>query len=272
MTVEIAWLFIAVGVCVGVLSGLLGIGGGLVLVPFFSTMFTVLKLPSDSVFHYALGTSMACIVLTSAFSLMAHQHKQGVLWHYVKSMALGVVLGAFFSTFWVASLKSTMLMIIFSVFLVFVAWQMLRGNPQQSEGTSPVKVSSIELLIVSTLIGVISAIVSIGGGSLTVPYLAYRHVPIKQAIGTSAALGFPISLAGTLGYIYNGPDMLWLDQMPLNLGYIYLPAVLLVSITSIFTVKLGAHLVHRLPVNVIKRIFACLLIVISIKVLWSGVS
>lgn len=272
MTVEIALLFILVGACVGVLSGLLGIGGGLVLVPFFSTMFAVFKLPPDTVFHYALGTSMACIVLTSAFSLMAHQRKQGVLWHYVKSMVIGVVLGAFFSTFWVASLKSTMLMIIFSVFLVFVAWQMLRGNPQQSEGTPLVKVSSIELLIVSTLIGVISAIVSIGGGSLTVPYLAYRNVPIKQAIGTSAALGLPISLAGTLGYIYNGPAMLWLDQLPLTLGYIYLPAVLFVSITSIFTVKLGAHLAHRLPVNVIKRIFACLLIVISIKVLWSGVS
>lgn len=272
MTVEIALLFIVVGACVGVLSGLLGIGGGLILVPFFSTMFAVLKLPPDTVFHYALGTSMACIVLTSAFSLMAHQRKQGVLWYYVKSMAIGVVLGAFFSTFWVASLKSTILMIIFSVFLVFVAWQMLRGNPQQSEGTPLVKVSSIELLIVSTLIGVISAIVSIGGGSLTVPYLAYRNVPIKQAIGTSAALGFPISLAGTLGYIYNGPAMLWLDQMPLTMGYIYLPAVLLVSITSIFTVKLGAHLVHRLPVNVIKRIFACLLIAISIKVLWSSVA
>jgi len=164
---------------------------------------------------------MACIVLTSAFSLMAHQRKQGVLWHFVKSMALGVVLGAFFSMFWVASLKSTMLMIIFSVFLVFVAWQMLSAHSQQAEDTSPVKVSSVELFMVSTLIGVISAIVSIGGGSLTVPYLTHRKVPIKQAIGTSAALGLPISLAGTLGYIYNGPGMLWLDQIPLTLGYIY---------------------------------------------------
>lgn len=272
MTVEIGLLFVMVGACVGVLSGLLGIGGGLVLVPFFSTVFAVLKLPSDTVFHYALGTSMACIVLTSVFSLLAHQRKQGVLWHYVKSMALGVMLGAFFSTFWVTSLKNTMLMIIFSVFLVFVAWQMLRGNMQQPEDASPTKVSSLELFIVSTMIGVISAIVSIGGGSLTVPYLTHRKVPIKQAIGTSAALGLPISLAGTLGYIYNGPAMLWLDQLPLTLGYIYLPAVLFVSITSIFTVKLGAHLVHRLPVNAIKQIFACLLIVISIKVLWSGVA
>jgi uncharacterized protein len=272
MTVEIALLFIVVGACVGGLSGLLGIGGGLVLVPFFSAVFTLLNLPANNVFHYALGTSMACIVLTSAFSLMAHQRKQGVLWHFVKSMALGVVLGAFFSTFWVASLKSTMLMIIFSVFLVFVAWQMLSAHSQQAEDTSPAKVSSIELFMVSTLIGVISAIVSIGGGSLTVPYLTHRKVPIKQAIGTSAALGLPISLAGTLGYIYNGPAIVWLDQIPLTLGYIYLPAVLFVSITSVFTVKLGANLVHRLPVNVIKRIFACLLIVISIKVLWSGVA
>lgn len=272
MTVGIVLLFVLVGACVGVLSGLLGIGGGLMLVPFFSAMFVALKLPSETVFHYALGTSMACIVLTSVFSLMAHQRKQGVLWHHVKSMALGVVLGAFLSTFWVASLKTTVLMIIFSVFLVFVAWQMLRGNTRQSLDTSPTAVSKIELLMVSTLIGVVSAIVSIGGGSLTVPYLAYRNVPIKQAIGTSAALGFPISLAGTLGYIYNGPNMTWLDKLPLTLGYIYLPAVILVSIMSVFTVKLGANLAHQLPVNVIKRIFACLLIAISIKVLWSGVS
>lgn len=271
MTVEIVSLFVLVGACVGMLSGLLGIGGGLVLVPFFSSIFVVLKLPSDTVFHYALGTSMACIVLTSLFSLMAHQRKQGVLWYYIKSMVLGVVMGAFLSTFWVASLKTTALIIIFSMFLVFVAWQMLRGNTSQPGDAPLTTVSNIELLIVSTLIGVISALVSIGGGSLTVPYLAYRNVPIKQAIGTSAALGLPISLAGTLGYIYNGPAMLWFDNLPLTLGYIYLPAVILISTMSVFTVKLGANLAHQLPVNVIKRVFACLLIVISIKVLWSGV-
>ncbi len=271
MSLELVLLFLGVGAVVGVLSGLLGIGGGLILVPFFSTVFIVLEFPSQTIFHYALGTSMACIVITSLFSLRAHQRKQGVLWYYVKSMALGVVLGAFMATFVVAQLKSTALMLIFSLFLVFVAWQMLTGNATQQVSTQAPKVSNIELMSISTIIGAISAVVSIGGGSLTVPYLAFRNVPLKQAIGTSAALGFPISLAGSLGYIYNGPAMIWQHQWPLTLGYIYLPAVLLISTVSVFTVGVGANLAHSLPVKSIKKIFACLLILISIKVLVTSV-
>lgn len=267
MTIEIISLFLVVGACVGVLSGLLGIGGGLVLVPFFTVMLAALKLPPEVIFHYALGTSMGCIVMTSVFSLIAHERKQGVLWHYVKAMTPGVVLGAFLGTFMVASLKSTVLMVIFSAFLIFVAWQMLKGNAAQATPSAAYHIKSIELMAMSTLIGAISSLVSIGGGSLTVPYLTFRDTPVKQAIGTSAALGFPISLAGTLGYTYNGPSTLWQEQWPLTLGYVYLPAVLLVSIVSVFTVRLGANLAHQLPVHVLKKMFACLLILISVSVL-----
>ena len=270
MAIEIVLLFLVVGALVGVLSGLLGIGGGLILVPFFSTVFTLLALPEQAIFHYALGTSMACIVVTSLFSLRAHQRKQGVLWHFVKAMALGVIVGAFFATFVVASLKSAALMIIFSLFMLFVAWQMLNPRATQAANTSVPTVSTVELMSVSTCIGVISSIVSIGGGSLTVPYLVFRKTPIKQAIGTSAALGFPISLAGSLGYVYNGPAMLWQGELPLTLGYIYLPAVLLITVASVFTVGIGANLAHKLPVHVIKKIFACLLILISMKVLFTS--
>lgn len=267
MTIELVLIFLLMGAIVGVLSGLLGIGGGLVLVPFFTAVFGILHFPSDVVFHYALGTSMACIVITSFFSLRSHHRKQGVLWPYIKAMAIGVVLGAFCTTFVVAKLNSIVLSLIFSVFLVFVAWQMFKAAPQSS--TEHAAIHPLELASVAFAIGAISSVVSIGGGSLTVPYLAYRNVDIKKAIGTSAALGFPLSIAGTAGYILNGPAAIWHDHLPMTVGYVYLPAVLCISMVSVLTVGVGANLAHKLPVTVIKRIFACLLVLISIKLLLS---
>jgi uncharacterized membrane protein YfcA len=265
MTIELVLIFLLTGAIVGVLSGLLGIGGGLVLVPFFTAVLGVLHFPPDLIFHYALGTSMACIVITSFFSLRSHQRKQGVLWPYVKSMAIGVVLGAFCTTFVVAKLNSAVLSLIFSVFLVFVAWQMLKAAPQSS--VEHVRIHPLELASVAFAIGAISSVVSIGGGSLTVPYLAYRNVDIKKAIGTSAALGFPLSIAGTAGYILNGPIATWHSSIPITVGYVYLPAVMCISVVSVFTVGYGASLAHKLPVATIRRIFACLLVLISIKLL-----
>lgn len=265
MTIQLIFIFLLTGAIVGVLSGLLGIGGGLVLVPFFTAVLGLLGIPPALIFHYALGTSMACIVLTSLFSLRSHHRKQGVLWHCVKWMAVGVVVGAFSTTFVVAKLNSIVLIVIFSVFLVFVAWQMFKPAPPQS--TVPMQLHPFELLGISFAIGAISSVVSIGGGSLTVPYLAYRHIDIKKAIGTSAALGFPLSVAGTVGYILNGPAAIWHQSLPMTIGYVYLPAVLCISVVSVLTVGLGASLAHRLPVTTIRRIFACLLVVISVKLL-----
>lgn len=267
MSIELVLIFLLTGAIVGGLSGLLGIGGGLVLVPFFTAVLGFLQIPADLIFHYALGTSMACIVLTSLFSMRSHQRKQGVLWHYVKLMAPAVVLGAFSTTFVVAKLNNMVLSIFFSLFLVFVAWQMLKpARPLPAEHTP---IQPAELLGVSFFIGAISSVVSIGGGSLTVPYLVYRHVDIKKAIGSSAALGFPLSVAGTAGYIFNGPAVIWHHSLPLTLGYVYLPAVLCISVVSVLTVGYGASLAHSLPVVTIRRVFACLLLIISIKLLWN---
>lgn len=263
MTIQLILIFLLTGAIVGVLSGLLGIGGGLVLVPFFTAILGMLGIPPALIFHYALGTSMACIVLTSLFSMRSHHRKQGVLWPYVRWMAVGVVAGAFSTTFVVAKLNSVVLTVIFSVFLVFVAWQMFK--PARSMPSAHVQIPPFELLGVSFAIGAISSVVSIGGGSLTVPYLTYRHIEIKRAIGTSAALGFPLSIAGTAGYIFNGPAMVWQGHWPITVGYVYLPAVLCISIISVLTVSIGVTLAHRLPVSTIRRVFACLLLLISVK-------
>lgn len=271
MTIAMTLILLLMGAGVGVLSGLLGIGGGLILVPLFSAMFINLALPTDFIFHYALGTSMACIVMTSAFSLMAHQRRGGVLWSYVSLMAPGVVIGAFLGTLVVANLKSGVLMIVFAMFLVVVAWQMLKDKQVQTKADLNRHVHSIELIMVSTLIGGISSLVSIGGGSLTVPYLTFRNTPIPKAIGTSAALGFPLSLAGALGYILNGPSAVWQDQMPITLGYVYWPAVIVVSSMSVLTVRYGAELAHQLPVMIIKRIFAYVLIIIGLRMVWVSI-
>lgn len=267
MTIQLIFIFLLTGAIVGVLSGLLGIGGGLVLVPFFTAVLGYLGIPPALIFHYALGTSMACIVLTSLFSLRSHHRKQSVLWHYVKWMAVGVVLGAFSTTFVVAKLNSVALSLFFSGFLVFVAWQMVKPARQLPAEHSHIQPA--ELLGASFAIGAISSVVSIGGGSLTVPYLAYRHVDIKQAIGSSAALGFPLSLAGTAGYILNGPAVVWHHSLPVTLGYVYLPAVLCISMVSVFTVGYGASLAHSLPVGIVRRVFACLLVLISMRLVLS---
>ena len=179
-------------------------------------------------------------------------------------MAPGIITGTFLATFIASHLRSVYLAIFFSVFMAYVSVQMfLNKKPEpgrQLTGTTG-------LFAAGSGIGTISGLVSIGGGSLTVPFLTWQNIEVKKAIGTSAAIGLPISIAGTLGYLING----WETTSPQNLtfGFLYLPAVLLISASSFFTAPFGARITHRLPVPVLKKIFAVLLITLSIKMLVS---
>jgi len=256
--------FLLLGTIVGFSAGLLGIGGGGIMVPVLTTLFLMQGVEVGQVVHLALGTSMASIIFTSLSSLRAHHIRGAVIWDVVKRMSPGILIGTFIATYLVASLSSLFLAVFFSVFMAFVAVQMfLDKKPVQHHN----KVSSKQLFFVGSGIGAISALVSIGGGSLTVPYLVWRNFDIKKAIGTSAAVGFPIALAGTFGYVVNG----WSNTSFENytFGFIYLPAVVLISITSVFCAPLGAKLAHHLPVYALKRVFALLLIALSIKMLLS---
>lgn len=271
MSVEIVLSFLLLGSLVGLMAGLLGIGGGGILVPILTAIFINQSIPLDKVLHLALGTSMTCIVLTSFFSLRAHQKKSAVIWRVVKWMSLGVIIGTFCTTFFVTKISTETLAIFFACFMAYVAIQMLFNFKAKTsiykEPNHTEHIRQPELLLVSLFIGAISALVSIGGGSLTVPYLSWRGINVRLAIGTSAAIGFPLSVAGSLGYLING----WSSVVfaPYSVGYIYLPAVIFISLATFFTVPLGAHLTHQLPVPILKKIFALLLITLSIKMLWS---
>jgi len=266
MPLDIVWVlsFLLLGAFVGFMAGLLGVGGGGIMVPVLTTLFLHQGVSAENVVHLALGTSMASIIVTSISSLRAHNAQGSVLWHVVKVMSPGIVLGTFLATFIAANASSFYLAIFFSIFMAFVSFQMFfNKRPKASRELA----GNSGLILCGSGIGAVSALVSTGGGSLTVPYLVWQNVDIKKAIGTSAAIGLPISIAGTAGYIING----WLATSASNhaLGFVYPSAVLLISITSFITAPFGAKLAHKLPVAVLKKVFALLLIMLSIKMLVS---
>ena len=263
---EIEWIlsFLFLGSFVGFMAGLLGIGGGGIMVPVLTSIFIFHGIAADNVVHLALGTSMASMIITSFSSFRSHNSKNAVIWIAVKGMVYGIILGTFLATFLASSLSSFYLAIFFAIFMAFVSSQMFfNRKPKPCRELAGKR----GLFIAGSGIGAISALVSIGGGSLTVPYLTWQNIEIKKAIGTSAAIGLPISIAGTVGYLING----WGHSSPDDFifGFVYLPAVLLISITSFITAPYGAKLAHKLPVSILKKIFAILLIILSIKMLVS---
>ncbi len=262
--VSMLLLLIALGAVVGVAAGLLGIGGGGIMVPAFTALFLSKGVPDSQVVHLALGTSMASIIATSLSSLRAHHAKQGVSWVAVKRMAPGVLAGTFFGALVTAWFETLFLAGFFSLFMLYVAFQMFRNAPQKVGRTLP---ATPVLLSAGAGIGVVSALVSIGGGSLTVPYLASRGVELKKAIGTSAAVGLPTALAGTLGYVLSGWENTDLSAM--TLGFVYLPAVVCVSLVSFFTAPLGVSIAYKLPVAMLKKVFGLLVFSLSVKMFLS---
>jgi uncharacterized membrane protein YfcA len=262
MSVEWIAAYLALGAFVGFFAGLLGVGGGGIMVPMLTTIFAAQGFPHDNLVHLALGTSMAAIVMTSASSLRAHHAHGAVRWDIVRGIAPGVLVGTFGGTFIASRVPSVPLAIFFASFMSYVALQMiLNVKPKPSRALPGVAVQAG----VGAGIGLVSALVAIGGGSLSVPFMTWCNVRMQQAIGTSAAIGLPIALAGALGYLLNGWNAAGLP--PWSAGFVYLPALLLVSVVSIFTAPLGARLAHTLPVATLKLIFATVLVLLSAKML-----
>ena len=259
------WLaYIVLGLFTGFSAGLLGIGGGLVMVPTLTMMFAAQAgFPPSEVLHLALGTSIATILFTSLSSLRAHHQHGAVLWKVVIQIAPGILLGTLLGTLFASNVPAKPLALFFTCFVCFVALQMvLNFKPKPSrELPGPGSVFTV-----GTGIGAISSLVAIGGGAFTVPFLTWCNVRVQHAIGTSAAIGFPIALGGTLGYIYNG--MGHIDLPSWSLGYVYLPALAWLVPPSMLLAPVGAKLAHRLPIATLKRIFACLLVALASKMLW----
>lgn len=257
----IIWFtYIVLGAIAGILAGLFGVGGGIIIVPMLTFTFTSQHLPPQHILHLALGTSLATIVFTSIASLRAHHQRGGVNWQVVRHISPGIVFGTLTGSWVAAGLSTRFLKILFVCFLFYVALQMLLDIRPKPSRQLP---GPTGLFSAGTLIGGISSLVGIGGGSMSVPFLAWCNMPVHNAIGTSAAIGFPIALAGTVGYLVNG--FMAMSLPPYSVGYIYIPALAGIAIASYITAPLGAKLAHKLPVSGLKKGFALLLLVTALK-------
>lgn len=252
--------YLGLGLVVGFFAGLLGVGGGGIMVPVLTSFFALQGVPNDQLVHLALGTSMGAIVLTAVSSIRSHHKHGAVLWPVALRMAPGVMIGTFAATWLAAYLPTRVLAIIFALFMGYVSLQMALNFKPSASRQLP---GTAGLFGAGGLIGGISALVAIGGGSLTVPFLTWCNVAIQKAIATSAAVGLPIALAGSLGYMINGSS----DALPGSIGFVNVPAVVLISVISFFTAPYGARLAHKLPVGILKRIFAVMLLGLSLKML-----
>ena len=260
-------LYFIAGAGAGILSGLLGVGGGTVIVPMLVFIFTSLAFPEQHVMHIALGTSLATIIVTSISSARAHHRKQNVHWSVVRLVAPGIVIGTLLGAVLAGELDTMMLKGIFAAFMLLIATQMALNFTPAAHRQLPGKLGTVGTVGMGSLIGLIASLVGIGGGSLSVPFLIYCNFNARYAIGTSAAIGLPIAVAGATGFIITG---LAEGNLPkYSLGYVYLPAFLGIAIASMLTAPLGAYLAHRLPVPVLKKLFALLLYVVGLKMLWS---
>ncbi|MDO6462500.1 sulfite exporter TauE/SafE family protein [Granulosicoccaceae sp. 1_MG-2023] len=267
--IEITWAlaYLILGGFVGFFAGLLGIGGGGIMVPILTTMFVMQGfggVGGEHVVHMALSTSMASIILTSVSSLRAHHKHGAVLWPVVRTITPGILLGTFGATFIASMASSQALAIFFVCFMSYVAIQMLMNVKPKPHRELP---GPLGMSLAGLGIGGISALVAIGGATVSVPFMTWCNVRIQNAIATASAIGFPIAVSGTIGYFISG---LSAEGMPAgSIGYIYLPAVVLISAVSYFTAPIGAGLAHRLPVATLKKVFAGLIVFLCVRMLLS---
>lgn len=263
MAIDIVLIGLVLGSVSGVLAGLFGIGGGLVIVPVLAMVFQLYAFPGEMQVLMAVATSLATILLTSISSVLAHHRLEAVVWPKVWRLAPGIMVGAYAGAMVAEHIPGSVLRTILAIFLCYVGIRMVwQKNPQTGVRHQP----AWRDYAVSTLIGLLSAIVGIGGGTLTVPYLSHGGMEMRQAVAVSSACGMPIAVASTFSYALLGWSAQDLPQW--SLGYVYLPAFIGIGVSSICTAPLGAKLAHQLPAKQLKRYFSVLLFVMAAKLVW----
>lgn len=266
MVDPVIWLswagYLATGAVAGVLAGLLGVGGGLVIVPALIWVFTSQGMDAGWVPQMAVGSSLATIVGTSIASVRAHHQHGAVRWDLFRALTPGILLGAASGALVAGYLPGLWLKRVFTVFILFVAWRMLRSTHTEPRYRLPGRSG---MTLAGYLIGTLSALVGIGGGTMTVPFLVGGGTDPRKAVATSSACGLPIAVAGSLGFAVVGWGLVGLPSA--STGFLYWPAIGAILLTSIPTAPLGARLAHRVPSGTLKRIFAVLLFAVGIK-LW----
>ncbi len=227
-------------------------------------VFTSQGVAHEVILHMALGTSLASILFTSVSSMRSHHQHGAVVWPVVFRITPGILVGTFVGTWIAAMLSTNFLKGFFGVFLYYVATQMLMGiKPKPTRGIP----GTTGMFAAGNIIGIFSSLVGIGGGTLSVPFLVWCNTKIHNAIGTASAIGFPIAIAGTLGYVVNG---LGVDGVPeMSVGFINLGALAGIVAASVFTAPVGAKLAHSLPIATLKKVFAILLYLVGTRMLFA---
>ena len=259
---ELFLLSMLIGAVAGLLAGLFGLGGGVVIVPALYGLFSVQQFPKESIMIMAVATSLATIILTSVSSVMAHNKLGTITWDTVFRLTPGILFGAGMGAVLANLLIDEMLKWFFISYLIYVGIRM--ATQANSMGNN--KTNNWLDYLVGNGIGFLSSILGIGGGTLTVPYLVGRQVPMKNAVAVSSACGLPIALSGTVIYAWLGWNNTFLPEW--SLGYVYLPALAGIVICSIFTAPIGAKLAYRLPAKKLKRYFSILIFLIAIKMIF----
>ncbi|KOR29960.1 membrane protein [Achromatium sp. WMS1] len=255
-------IYLGIGITAGILAGLLGIGGGLVVVPALSFVFATQGISQSAAMHLAAGTSLASICITSIASIKAHHNYKAVLWKNVKTFSPGIVIGAMAGAMISGALPGDVVRILFSMFVFAIAAQIWLGHHTATQHSFP---GTKGATIAGTIIGGISAFLGIGGGSLIVPYLLWCNIPIRKAVGTSSACGLPLAIAGTVGFIISGWNV---DNLPAySIGFIYWPAFLGIVLSSTTFAKIGARLAHRMPTMVLRNVFIIFLCSVGLHLL-----
>jgi len=257
-------LLASMGAVAGMLAGLLGIGGGIIIVPVLALVFDHQNVSLAVLMHVAIGTSLATIVTTSISSIIAHQKRGAIDWHVFRVITPGILVGALLGSYLAKLIPGETLRIIFIMFMFFVAVQMARGMTSKPHRTLP---GTGGLVSTGVVIGAVSSIMGIGGGSMSVPFLTWCNMQVRRAVATSASIGLPIAVAGTAGFIYTGWGVE--QRPPWSIGYINLPAYLGIVIASTLFAPLGARLAHRISELLLKRIFAVFLVIVGIYMLSS---
>jgi uncharacterized protein len=261
------WLIVellALGAVGGLLAGMFGVGGSAIMVPFLTLILSKRGVDADLSVKMAIATAMATVLFTSLSSVRAHHQRGAVRWDIVRRMAPGIALGGLAAGAGVFSLvKGHTLSVLFALFVAFSATQMLFNKKPKPSRQLP---GGAGQAAVGSGIGFVSGLVGAGGGFMSVPFMGWCNVPIHNAVATSAALGFPIAMANTVGYVIGG----WSQPstLPGSLGFVYLPALAVIALASVLCAPLGARVAHALDVKQLKRAFACMLYALGGYMLW----
>jgi uncharacterized membrane protein YfcA len=259
---------LALGCFTGFLAGLLGIGGGMLMVPFMTLILSHRGVPAALSVKMAIATSMATILFTSISSVRAHHKRGAVRWDIVRTLAPGIVIGGLVAGAGVfALLKGTTLALVFALFVGFSATQMLLDKKPKPTRQMP---GSAGRFAAGGAIGFISGLVGAGGGFISVPFMTWCNVAMHNAVATSAALGFPIALANTVGYVVGGWSLP--NPLPGAVGYLWVPALVVIATASVLFAPLGAKAAHAMNVRQLKRVFAGMLYLLAGYMLYKALA